>query len=70
MEKSQTETNAHQVKEFQLKKGESWEKTFCGKLGNKRPFWKGTCKMCAKWHIQGFCFKNCPCKERHEPERE
>eukprot|EP00957_Ditylum_brightwellii_P208726 15358682-Ditylum_brightwellii.AAC.1 len=69
-EKSQTVTNTHQVKEFQLKEGESWEKTFCGKLDNKPPFWKGTCKMCAKSHIQGFCFKDCPHKESHVPEKE
>eukprot|EP00957_Ditylum_brightwellii_P029135 2201828-Ditylum_brightwellii.AAC.1 len=69
-EKSLMVTNTYQVKEFQLKEGESLEKTFCGKLGNKRPFWKGTCKMCTKWHIQGFCFKDCPHKESHVPERE
>ena len=51
--------------DFKLHDGESWERTWCG-VTEPRPKW-GKVRMCARWNIRQYCFKNCRNKESHVP---
>ena len=57
--------NSSPCSEFKLRDGESWEKVWCG-VTEPRPKW-GKARMCARWHIRQYCFKNCRNKESHVP---
>ena len=59
-------TNNSQFDAFKLKDGEDW-KTFCGASVNDRPMWNDQCRMCARWHIKGNCFSDCPHAASHVP---
>ena len=41
-----------------MKKGEDW-RSFCGVYQNDRPVWEYRILMCTRWHIRGYCFKDC-----------
>ena len=43
---------------FALKANEEW-KDFCGVCTESRPMWDSEKRMCHRWNIRGFCFKNC-----------
>ena len=62
--------NDSQFDQFKLREGEDWARDFCGKCVDQRPFWKGKCKMCARWHILGNCFGSCHHAESHVPKEE
>ena len=42
-----------------LQQGETWGTHFANKGVADRIDWNGTCKMCPRWFIRGFCFPNC-----------
>jgi len=43
---------------FALKDNEEW-KDFCGVCTESRPMWNSEKRMCHRWNIRGFCFKDC-----------
>ena len=38
---------------------ETWATHFANKCISERVDWNGTCKMCPRWFIRGFCFADC-----------
>lgn len=66
-EQSERITNEHQPEHFKMKDGETWPTHFANKNVNSRVPWKddGDAKMCPRWFIGGYCFKNCFHKISH-----
>lgn len=39
--------------------GETWATHFAHKGFNERVDWDGSCKMCPRWFIRGYCYSDC-----------
>jgi hypothetical protein len=59
--------NDHQLKEFEMMVGETWDKNFRSQCPKSRPDWNNHVKMCARWHIKGDCFDTCLRAISHVP---
>jgi len=42
-----------------MQQGETWATHFANKGLADRVDWDGSCKMCPRWFIRGFCFADC-----------
>ena len=59
--------NTDQVEEFKMAEGETWEKTFQGRVPDGRVKFNGTF-MCARFHTKGECWeKGCKFQKSHVP---
>lgn len=56
---SQRVQNDSQPDSCKPQTGETWATHFANKGFNDRVDWDGTCKMCPRWLIRGFCFADC-----------
>lgn len=61
--------NESQPEQFKLKTGETWSTHFANKGIQSRVPWddadEPNVKMCPRWFIAGYCFKNCYHKSSH-----
>ena len=63
--KPTTVRNSSQPDACKLQTGETWGTHFANKGFNDRVDWDGSCKMCPRWFIRGFCFADCTNKDSH-----
>jgi hypothetical protein len=62
--------NNHQVPEFAIKDGETWEKRFQGKCTDKQVKWMDAF-MCPHYHTKGYCWKEgCKNAKSHVPTKD
>jgi hypothetical protein len=59
-EYSKRTPNPNPIEAFQMREGKTWRKTFAHKnVRGRVPWGPNDCKMCPRWYILNYCFKNC-----------
>ena len=61
--------NEKPSKEWKLNENENYTDIFAGKNIDKRPILKGK-RMCIRFHVKGYCFKDCANTCTHIPSRD